>query len=371
MATKTKKQIKAKIANQQAKVQSLPKGSPERAKALDNLNKNLGLIGRPAVTANQVMSKAPAQVAQPQAPVAPTAYNSPNLPPEMNLSKPVEKLVDGQQEVADLKADQDVKLGTAGTQVNAFGSQNITRDPVTGEITQTQNLSGDQQKILDQGQNLTQTGQNLAQNTLGGFQAGFNPQTAQRTTSGDLGANRSRIESEVFGRLTRGMDEQKANDSQQMESTLRNRGIPLGSKQWNDRMGQLDKRYDTQRADAQSQAVEMGGNEYSRDFGINEQLIANQISQGQSVRNQNLTEASALQGMGTGLMTPEFTGYQGAQYQAPDVLGAANQVTNQQQGNRQLDIAQQVANQAKRPAGGGGAPAAPVATSPFNNNVAR
>lgn len=399
MATtaKTKAEIKARIAQIEQAMATKKRGTPEYAQALANLNKQRGLIGLQPLSAKESTEKinnikpgttpvgtkpvvsTPAPVAPPKpvaptpvnpSPVTTTPVNTPNLGVGMDLAKPVEKIVNAQQNVSDLKAQQDVQLGTAGKQINPYGSQSITRDPVTGEITQEVKLSDPQQQILEQGQNLTTQGQQLASQTLSGLQAGFNPETIARTNTGDLAANRARIEEQVFGRLTRGLEEEKANERQQMEQTLRNRGIPLGSKQFMDQMAAFDKRYDTRIADARAQAAEMGGAEYSRDFGINEQTIANQISQAQAIKNQNLAEAQAYQGMGTGLMNPEFQGYQGTQYQAPDVLGAIGA----QQGQTALNIEQQKANTAQQlanraPSGGGSA--TPTVKSPFNNTVAQ
>lgn len=394
---KTTKEIKARIAQIEQAMTTKKRGTPEYAQALANLNKQRGLIGlkplsakestekinnikpgttpvgtKPAVTPTSTVptpNTATPQTPTGASPVTTTPVATPNLGKTMDLEKPVEKIVNAQQNVADLKAQQDVQLGTAGKQINPYGSQTITRDPVTGEITQEVKLSDPQQQILEQGQNLTTQGQQLASQTLSGLQAGFNPETIARTNTGDLAANRARIEEQVFGRLTRGLDEEKANERQQMEQILRNRGIPLGSKQFNDQMAQFDKRYDTRIANARAQAAEMGGAEYSRDFGINEQTIANQISQAQAIKNQNLAEAQAYQGMGTGLMNPEFQGYQGTQYQAPDVLGAIGA----KQGETALKIEQQKANTAQQlanraPSGGS---STPTVKSPFNNTVAQ
>jgi hypothetical protein len=368
MATseKTKAEIRATIQTQLARLATLPKGSPESKAIYERIIKNRQLIG---LSGNATYADVYKSATAANAP-APT---SDKLSADMNLGKKTEKVIDAQQAAADLAAKKNVQLGNAAVQRNPYGEQTITTD-AQGNIIQETKLSDPQQNILNQGQNLTTTGQGLAQNTLGQFQAGFNPETAQRVSTGDLAADRARIEEEVFGRLTRGLDERKGNEQQQMEQTLRNRGIPLGSKQWNDQMAEFNKRYDTQIADARAQAAQMGGEEYSRNFGINEQLIANQISQGQAVRNQNLGEASALQGMGTGLMQPQFQGYQGTTYNTPDVLGAFSTVqginlgkTDQQIEREKIEAQKQMHNQtigvqqaslANR-SGGGSAPQQP------------
>lgn len=368
MATMSKAEIRAQLDQQMQRLSTLKQGSPEARAVYDRIIKNRQLLGLSgSATLKEVYAEAtkryPTQAPAPTTPApAPTASE-----PEIVNAKTQKQLLGNEMEMADWEAQRNVKLGTAGTQVNPFGTQTITQDE-NGNIIQTSNLSANQQKILDQGESLTQTGQGLAQGTLNQFQAGFNPNTAQRVTTGDLEADRARIENEVFGRLTRGLAEQKANERQQMEQTLRNRGIPLGSKQFNDQMAEFDKRYDTQIANARATAAQLGGEEYSRNFGINEQLIANQISQGQAIRNQNLGEASALQGMGTGLMTPQFQGYQGTSIDTTSPTDVYGQIKNTALTKQQIEAekamhAQTIAQQnkalaqqmalANRPSGGG------------------
>lgn len=376
MATNTQ----AQLNNIKTKLASAKRGTPEYKTLLERFNKLREQEGREALTAKQAQTKAQTFAAKQNpapatpAPVssAPPAYQS--SPYEMDLGKKTENLINAQKEAADHAAKENFDLATPGTQENEYGTRTTTRDPVTGEVKVTDTMSEDQKRISDQGEDLTITGQGKAQSTLDQFSAGFNPETIARTNTGDLAANRARIEEEVFGRLTRGLDEQKGNERQQLEQTLRNRGIPLGSKQFNDQMAQFDKRYDTRTADARAQATEMGGNEYSRDFGINEQTIANQISQGQSIRNQNLGEAQALQGMGAGQADPKYSDYQPTQYETPDVVGAYNSVTSANQGKTALQIEQErlKAEQARINNSGGGSGGGSTTTtkSPFNNTPA-
>lgn len=164
-------------------------------------------------------------------------------------------------------------------------------------------LSAPEQDIYTSGEGLTNQALDLAGQNLGGTKLGtaFEPTLAERTTSGDLLADRQRIEEEVFGRLTRDMDQNFAKDQQQLEQTLANKGIPFGSERYKQEMQNLNDRYDRSRLDARRQATELGGGEFSRSFGIGEQLRANQLSEQQGIRNQQLGEVGTLANTGPGL----------------------------------------------------------------------
>lgn len=276
-----------------------------------------------------------------------------------------------------LKAEQTAGMDEAQTNLRInnpdvlgpTGSQKVTQNP-DGSVTVNQDLSGNQQKILTGNENLSNRGLDMAFDQLGnsGLGSAFKPETAQRTTTGDMNADRARIENEVFSRLTRDMDQEYGNSKQGKEAELANRGIAYSSdpnSRYQQELTGIDKRYDSVKADARQRAAEIGGTELQRSFGINEQLIANQTSQQQGARNQNLSEVGALSNMGAGLLLPNFQPYQGANYD-PANPAALDQAF------RQLGLSQQEINLQKKAlaqkgggGGGGGGQAQPVASSPF------
>lgn len=276
-----------------------------------------------------------------------------------------------------LEAEQTAGLDEAQTNIKInnpnvtgpTGSQKVVQN-ADGSASVEQSLSPDQQDILDKNEGLSQKGLDLAINQLGGSGLGtaFNPQLAGRTTTGDMNADRARIENEVFSRLTRDMDQEYGNSKQGKEAELANRGIAYSSdpnSRYQQELTGIDKRYDSVKADARQRAAEIGGTELQRSFGINEQLIANQMSQQQGVRNQNLQEVGGLSNMGAGLLLPNFQPYQGANYD-PANPAALDQAF------RQLGLSQQEINLQKKAlaqkgggGGGGGGQAQPVASSPF------
>lgn len=265
---------------------------------------------------------------------------------------------------------RDIQLNNPNT-VNPFGGVTTEVDE-HGNVIRTESLSQDQQKILDQDEALSQTGRDLALQQLGssGFGQAFNPQTAQRTSTGDLLADRQRMEEEAYNRATRTFGRDKAREMEDYERTMFNRGISLDPRndQYAKGMQDLNERWDARYDDARGRAIEMGGNEMTRSFQQNEQLIANQMSQQQGIRNQQLGEVGALQGMGTGLQVPNFQPYQGTNVNFTDPSAAYFQWQQMQQNQQSLDQAAHAQGQAYDLAVRNSAKAnqPPPAPDPFN-----
>jgi hypothetical protein len=154
---------------------------------------------------------------------------------------------------------------------------------------------------------------------------------------------RARIEEEVYGRLTRNMDRDRDREFEAMEQRMHNRGIPLdpSNPAYQRELQALNEKYDAAKANARGQAVEMGGGEMSRSFGI-----------AHTTHGQKMTDTGQLYGMGSaGYMgTPEL-GFQPSDYIQPDTaaVGTAWRGQNIADPNR------------KRSGGGGGGSSQPAA----------
>jgi hypothetical protein len=201
---------------------------------------------------------------------------------------------------------------------------------------------------------------------VGMFGQYFDPNQQRRALGSDFQADRARMEDEVFGRLTRGMGEQKERDRQQLEQTLHNRGIPVGSALFNQQMDQFTKQYADRELDARAQATQMGGQEYERNFNIQEGRLKNELG-----------ELGYMAGFGTGFQSPQFQGYQGVQMAAPSaldskigIMGAKDNRTALEIQREQLEIerqkldlqAQQISMMNKP--SGGTAPKSPFNSTP-------
>lgn len=261
-------------------------------------------------------------------------------PPKVsNQIKNVNQGVKADAAVEDYRNTQETQRGNAN-QVNPFGSQTVTYDE-NGRPTVTQTQSAAQSQIRQGDEAISNLGRGLAQSNLQGSQLGtsFNPNLMARTSSGDLATDRARIEDAVYGRLTKDTAYREGLDKQNVEQSLANRGIPYSNdpnSQYQQQMKDFTDKYNNIRADARAQAVQMGGDEYSRNVGINETQRANDYTLQSGTRNQQLGEAQSLSGMGPGMANPNYQGFQGSAYNLtpPSALNTALKTLSQ--GDQQL-----------------------------------
>lgn len=375
-----------------------------------------------------------------------------------------------------LQADADLALKQAqdnnklaNPNVNGpTGSQTVTTNP-DGTTTVDQRLTPDQQAILDKDENLSNMGRELAQERLrgGGFgqafspamagrqgtdpsgamsqgfnpQMGprndydpnnalsqaFNPQLTARTGTGDLVADRARIEDQVFASLTKNNDRTFGKEREELDQYMANRGIPRdpNDPQYKEAVRQFNERKDNATLDARTRATQLGGEEYSRSFGIGEtargndynqamgtaqfglgqqsqrfgqgeqirstdygqglstrqqqqgeqaqrfgqqeQTRSTDFNQGLAARQQNYSEIAGLSGFGTGVQQPNFQPYQGAQVNYGSASDMAIKLKQLGFEGKQLEAA---LAQLKRTGGGGSSggrgPTAPTPEEQFN-----
>lgn len=233
------------------------------------------------------------------------------------------------------------------------GSQLVTKDD-KGNVLVEKKLGEGQQGIYDAGNQLSQGGLNTANTLLnsGNFSAGYNPELTARTTTGDINQDRARIEDEVFARYTKDLDQNYDRDRQRLEAELRSRGVPLTpeSVQYQRSMEELDKRYDNQRADARQRAVEVGGNEFSRSFGIGEQLRGNELNEQSQIRTQQVGEIGAFAGIGPGMKEDSFNPYDPYKLDLPDPTEIQAVKQDIKQGADTVDINKQNADTSSKAA---------------------
>lgn len=184
-----------------------------------------------------------------------------------------------------------------------------------------------------------------------GMGTAFNPTLTPTSTTGDLQADRARIEEEVFGRLTRDLDKNKARDRQELEQSLYNRGIGVGNPLYNQQMNEFDQKYNDMTTDARQRAAEIGGQELDRSFGMGWQQRQNEYGEQSGIRNQNLKEIQDVNTMSLDTFKTLF-GIKNEQ----EALQLQKYIANQQK-KTQLQIANINANARNSGGGGGGQPA--------------
>ena len=179
------------------------------------------------------------------------------------------------------------------TETTPFGSQVVSQDKA-GNITTTSTLDPNQQKIVEQDAALSQAGRDLAKDALG--KVTLDAPTA-RITTGQANADRARIEEAAYNRLTRNFARDEARAMQNTEQALANRGIPANANdpQYKAFVDAERERWANARSDAMNNAVQLGGQEWQRDYTINEGVRANQMG-----------EISNMASFGQGAQIPQF-----------------------------------------------------------------
>jgi len=256
------------------------------------------------------------------------AQTTPNTSPNIKLNDPgsvIQAATDTARQVT-----PQGQLLTNPNQNNAFGSSQVTIDPVTGQPTVNQNLSQGNQDVVKG----TQGSAVNASNVLGGILGqGGAYQNAVNHAGPQQGPSQDLINS-IYGHLTKDTGQAYGREKEQLDQTLTQRGIPVGSQAYSNAMHDLDTRYDNLKSDAMNTATT---NAY-----------------GQSVNQQN-ANTNSLQGIAgsvnplnslqsTGYFDPKLQGFQSVGFQQPDVNSIFNTVTGQNiaKGNNQtaLQVAQ-------------------------------
>lgn len=245
-------------------------------------------------------------------------------------------------------------LLTNANQVNPFGSQNVSVDPITGQPIVTQGLSQGNQNVVNgiQGSSVN------ASNVLGGLLSGGAFNNAVNAAGAQSGPS-SELMDAIYGSLTKDTENQYKREREQAEQTLANRGIPIGSEAYSNYMKDLDTRYNDIRSNARNQAVQQGYNTSISQQGAN----TNSLNALTGTFNP-LNSLSA-----GGYFNPNFQGFQSVGYNQPDVGQVFNTLTGHQiatEGNTSaMDIAKFNASQLKG-GGGGGSGSSSAGRSPFN-----
>ena len=181
---------------------------------------------------------------------------------------------------ATTQAQADRMLGGGRQQVKPINKQ-------LGNVL-SRELPAQQQDVLTSGTELSQTALDLANNQLKDYSVYDTP---------DLEAERSRIEDQVYGRLSKDFSKDYADEKQQLEQTLYNRGINLdpNDPQYQRFMKSLDDKYANAKENARARATELGGQEYTR---------SNDISL--AARDRQMSDLDQLGKTGYGMQGTEY-----------------------------------------------------------------
>lgn len=140
-------------------------------------------------------------------------------------------------------------------------------------------------------------------------------------------AGRDQMTDSVYGQQTRFLDPQFQQGQSDLTSRLANQGIMQGSDAYNREMSNFDLQKTAAYGDARDRAIQQGGAEQSRMFGLSLQGRNQGINETLAERNAPLASLQALNGIGTA--------------QSNGLFGAQNGTYNAQLGNANANAAQQ------------------------------
>lgn len=196
-------------------------------------------------------------------------------------------------------------IGNNPNRQGPFGNRTVVTDPRTGQQTVQDTLSEGNQGVV--------TGaQGSATGAYGGIQDIIN--NGGFAGLGAAGGVPSKYEDAVFNRLTANLGAQKSQEQADLEQSLHNRGIPLGSDAYNNQLNNFNQRYDQAYQQARDSAVTQGAQIANQTAGT-----LNQIGRG-------------------GYFDP---GYGNPQSQALNVGQVFGAIGNQKLGQQQLALQRQ------------------------------
>lgn len=259
--------------------------------------------------------------------------------PQVNLGD-ANSALGSQAQVNQWLAQQNAALNRVN-ETNPFGSSTYKTNP-DGSISREMSLSSQQQQLLNQqqGRDVTlgkQAGQLAKQLPGGAFNLNKLPQISGMQ---DLGAERRRMEDSIFGEYERRnapeFDRMRESELQR----LADQGIGRGNKLYDSELQRIERQIQDARSGAQAGAVEMAGNELSRQFGLESQNRNQALGEQLTARQLPFQELQQRLAMQQGVTLPQFSQMTPVQQQQLDVTGMYGQ--EQQYGLAQQQLAQQM-----------------------------
>jgi len=213
------------------------------------------------------------------------------------------------------------QYGPQGSVVyNQIGTQRVG-DKDVPRFSQTTTLSPEQQRQYDLQQSLQQKalglGSGVLDNVGNAVSQPFNLDGIPAAPgSNDFTADRDLVVNSLLERNQPQMDRQRA----ALETQLANQGVMPGSKAFQARMDDIGR----QENDFRLSAINAGGAEQSRLFGMGSQAHNQAISDRTLQRSQPINEYATLLGLGGQVQAPNSQGYQPGQLANTDVVGPMN-----------------------------------------------
>lgn len=154
--------------------------------------------------------------------------------------------------------------------------------------------------------------------------SGFSP----IPTADQFSADRKRVEDSLYQRFADVNEPQFEHQQQQFREQMANRGIPVGSEQYNRQLEQLNRAQNDARQAARTQAIGMGGQEDQRLYENSFTSRGQQIGEANQLRDRPLADMRGLLSMVNPLQMPQFNATAAINVPNADYAGLAdNQLT--------------------------------------------
>ena len=127
-----------------------------------------------------------------------------------------------------------------------------------------------------------------------GVNEAFAPTLTDRPLQPDLNAARLQQQQELETYLSRDIDSAYEKARKAEEQRLFNTGNPAGSEQYKDAMRMLDDNFARQKGDIRAQALQFGGQELDRTFGMGETRRTNELGEQVTTNQTNMGNVGAF-----------------------------------------------------------------------------
>ena len=252
------------------------------------------------------------------------------------------------QQAANVEAAREQARLSQFNQITPFGTLTFTGEIGTPERTATTTFDPVAQQQLEAQRQIGLGLTEFAGTQLGGIQEALGQPLSFEGLPGLQGAGdaaREQAQSAVFERGQNLLAPNQTEQRRQLEVSLANRGIPIGSPAYNEALRRLDQQQALERENLALRAVEAGGAEQQRQFGLSQAARQQGLSELLQQRAQPINELAALLGRAPQVTTPGFQQFQQQGVQPADVLGAQQLGFAGQQNAFNQQLAQQQALQ--------------------------
>lgn len=228
------------------------------------------------------------------------------------------------QGAANVEAAREAARLSQFNQITPYGTLEFTGEIGTPERTATTTLTPDAQAQLEAQQRLglgltgfAETQLPTIQETLG------RPLSFEGLPGLGVGEEaRTAAEQAVFQRGANLLDPEFDRQRSDLETSLANKGIPMGSPAYNEAMRRLDASQGLQRENLALSAVQAGGAEQARQFGLSQAARQQGIAEILQQRGQPINELAVLLGQSGQVGVPQFQQFASQGVQPANILGA-------------------------------------------------